>query len=128
MEEGGRVNDAEVRNRAFQFPVELTEQYGEVLPRAKLVAGFSVAGRRVPLMGPQGIFKPAILVRIPLSVTTAPIVEGKKRPYEDEISDDNLIAYRYRGKDPAHHENVGLRLAMREQTPLVYFFGTAPGL
>ena len=35
--------------------------------------------------------------------------------------------YRYRGTDPDHHENVGLRRAMRRQLPLVYFHGVSPG-
>lgn len=64
---------------------------------------------------------------MPLSITTAPIVEGRDRPYEDEFGENGLILYRYRGSDPRHHENVGLRRAMETQTPLVYFYGVVPG-
>lgn len=78
-------------------------------------------------MGPQGIFKPAALPDAPLSITTVPVVEGKARPYEDEVGADGFLRYRYRGTNPLHHDNVGLRRAMERQLPLVYLFGTAPG-
>jgi putative restriction endonuclease len=74
------------------------------------------------LMGPQGIFKPAVL-DMPLSITTVPIVEGRPRPYEDEIDPDGLLIYRYRGTDPEHRDNRGLRLAMARKAPLIYFDG-----
>ena len=35
--------------------------------------------------------------------------------------------YAYRGTDPAHRENVGLREAMRTRTPLVYFHSIVEG-
>jgi putative restriction endonuclease len=119
--------DASVRSATFQFLQDLTKLHGETLPRELLVQGFSFRGTRVPLMGPQGIFKPAILPEIPISITTAPIVEGKPRPYEDEMGTGGLIKHKYRGTDPRHRENVGLRLAMQRQIPLVYFYGLMPG-
>jgi putative restriction endonuclease len=119
--------DAAVRAQAFEFLQEQSAIHGDALPRDILVQGFSFRGTRVPLMGPQGIFKPAVLPDIPLSITTAPIVEGKPRPYEDEMGTGGLIKYKYRGMDPQHRENVGLRLAMQRQVPLVYFYGLVPG-
>jgi putative restriction endonuclease len=53
-------------------------------------------------------------------------VEGRPRPYEDEVRSD-VILYRYRGTDPYHRDNVGLRLAMRRRIPLVYLHGIVPG-
>jgi putative restriction endonuclease len=82
--------------------------------------------KRVPLLGPQGIFKPRLL-GLPLSITTVAAVEGRDRPYADELSRDNLLTYRYRGTDPSHRDNLGLRLAMQRQAPLVYFYGVVPG-
>jgi putative restriction endonuclease len=79
-------------------------------------------------MGPQGIFKPKAIPEIPLSITTVPIVDGEDRPYDDGFGEDGLLRYRYRGSDPFHHENVGLRLAMQRQVPLIYFHGVIPGL
>jgi putative restriction endonuclease len=112
---------------AFAFLEEQTRVHGEVLPYATLHQGFSFEGRRVPLLAPQGIFKPAVLDKVPLSITTVPIVEGKDRPYEDEVGDDGKLTYRYRGTDVNHRDNVGLREAMRLRTPLIYLFGVTKG-
>jgi putative restriction endonuclease len=126
--------DALVRLAAFRFLEEQILLAGEdgALPRAVLIAvlinGFVYEGQRVPLMGPQGIFKPRILLDMPLSITTVPIVDGQARPYEDALGPDGLLRYRYRGTDPRHHENVGLRLAMARRVPLIYFHGVVPGL
>jgi putative restriction endonuclease len=38
-----------------------------------------------------------------------------------------MLTYRYRGTDPQHHENVGLRTSMERKTPLVYLQGIEPG-
>lgn len=123
------IDDA-VRSGAFAFLAEQARIRGEgwppVLPRSVLADGFSFAGRRVPLVGPQGIFKPAILPSIPISIATAPPDPRKVAPYEDDFGYGRLI-YRYRGTDPTHHENVGLRLAMEQGKPLIYLHGIVPG-
>jgi len=123
-------DDTQVRLAAFRFLEEQQRLAGEdgALPRQVLVEGFVHDGQRVPLMGPQGIFKPRVLRDIPLSITTVAVAEGEERPYDDTIGDDGLLRYRYRGTDPRHHENVGLRLAMQRQVPLIYFHGIVPGL
>jgi putative restriction endonuclease len=119
--------DQAIRNAAFSFLAEQTRLHGEVLPRDLLAEGLTFRGERVPLLGPQGIFKPRLL-QIPLSLTTAPPVEGRDRPYADELSPDNLLVYKYRGTDPGHADNAGLRRAMERRLPLVYFHGVVPGL
>lgn len=125
--EDGPVSDPDsaIRLAAFDFLRDQVDLQGEVLPRSVLQQGFTFQHQRVPLVGPQGIFKPAVMRDMPLSITTAPIVEGQPRPYEDEIGD--LIHYRYRGTDPRHRENVGLRKAIGTQTPLIYFYGVLRG-
>ena len=122
--------DHSVRMAAFRFLEEQTHLVGEdgALRRSLLERGFTYDGQRVPLLGPQGIFKPRVLRSIPLSITSVPVVEGEKRPYDDAFGADGLLRYRYRGTDPAHHENVGLRQAMQQQVPLIYFHGIVPGL
>ena len=89
--------DHQVRLAAFRFLEEQTQLRGEVLPREVLLAGFAFEGQRVPLVGPQGIFKRAILAEMPLSITTVPEVEGKPRPYDDQVADEGLVRYRYSG-------------------------------
>lgn len=120
--------DAAIRLQAFQFLTDQRQRYGDSpLPRAVLQRGFDFEDRRVPLVGPEGIFKPAVLREIPLSITTAPVVAGHNRPYDDGFV-DGLLHYRYRGTDPLHRDNVGLRLAMRRHIPLIYFHGIVRGL
>jgi putative restriction endonuclease len=118
--------DRAVRVAAFAFLADLQRKHGETVPRAALAKGFVHAGRRVPIVGPQGIFKPAIL-SVPLSITTVPIVPGRARPYEDEMGPDGTLTYRYRGSNPDHPDNAGLRTAMIRATPLVYLYGITPG-
>jgi len=115
-----RSYDSKVRIAAFDWLTDLVMRYGDVLSREPLARGFFFDDKRVPLVGPQGIFKPRIL-EFPLSITTAP--EG---PYHDSIGPDNLLRYRYRGIDPNHRDNRGLRGAMSRQLPLAYFYGVAP--
>ena len=116
-----RNHDARVRGAAFDWLARQVSTHGEVVPHAVLVEGFELDQRRVPVIGPQGIFKPA-LMQAPLSITTSP-----KGPYDDGIGPDNLLRYRYRGTDPGHRDNVGLRFAMQNSLPLVYFYGFVPG-
>ena len=114
--------DAEIRLAAFDWLTQRIESIGDVLPRSILSQGFEFKGTRVPLLGPQGIFKPKILPEIPLSITTSP-----KGPYEDSFASDGFLLYKYRGANPQHHENAGLRKAGIENKPLIYFHGVVPG-
>ena len=120
--------DSRVRLAAFSFLEAETRRAGtDVLPRALLAQGCQFDGRRVPILGPQGIFKPAILPDMPLSITTVPVEEGTAAPYRDVIGHDGLLRYCYRGTDPNHRDNVGLRLARQRQAPLIYCHGVVRG-
>lgn len=113
--------DGAIRLRAFEWLKEQEAIHGDVLPRSLLEKGFDFEGERIPLLAPQGIFKPRYL-DLPLSIATAP-----KSPYDDTLSEGGYLLYRYRGSDPQHRDNVGLRQAMAQGTPLVYFYGVSPG-
>ena len=69
--------DHQVRLQAFRFLDEQLALHGETLPWSILHEGFRFEGARVPFVGPQGIFKPAVLPEMPLSITTAPVVEER---------------------------------------------------
>ncbi|MFQ5701897.1 MAG: HNH endonuclease [Acidobacteriota bacterium] len=116
------TQDSRVRLAAFEFLEEQVRLHGEVLPRDTLQTGFILDGTRVPLVGPQGIFKPRLIPEIPFSITTAP-----SGPYDDSFGPDGLLRYRYRGNNPRHHENVALRRAMEVRVPLAYFHGILRG-
>jgi putative restriction endonuclease len=113
--------DLNIRLRAFDWLTQQREERGETLSR-RILESFEVAGRRVPLVGPSGIWKPAAC-ELPLSITTS-----FESPYSD-VYEASLAAvqYSYRGTDIAHRDNVGLRRAMAEHVPLVYFLALAPG-
>jgi len=116
-----RLNDKRVRLAAFRWLEEQRAAHGDVIPRPVLSHGFEIDGERVPLVSRQGIFKPRVLAEIPLTITTT--VHG---PYDDKMSEDGLMLYRYRGTDPSHSENLGLRKAMSQGTPLIYLHGLVP--
>jgi len=123
------LDDTQVRLAAFRFLEEQQRLAGDdgALPYKVLLAGFVYEGQRIPLMGPKGIFKPRVLPEMPLSITTVAVEEGETRPYDDTVGDDGLLRYRYRGTDPQHPDNVGLRLARQRGVPLIYFFGIVKG-
>lgn len=112
----------QIRIASFQWLREQTSIYGDVLPRSLLEKGFEFDGQRVTVVGPSGIWKPQMFERIPLSVTTT--YDG---PYEDSFTKEGFLYYRYRGTDPFHRDNVGLRDAMKNQVPLIYFHSIVPG-
>jgi len=113
--------DIQVRLAAFNWLLEQVNMHGDVISRKLLAQGFEFQGNRIPLVAPQGIFKPKIL-DLPLSITTAP-----KGPYNDYFGIDGFLIYRYRGVDPNHRDNVGLRKVFELKRPLVYFHGIEPG-
>jgi len=110
--------DLSIRTAAFQWISEQVTIHGDVLPRRPLLErGFIHNGERISLVSAQGIFKPK-LMSLPLSITTSP--EG---PYDDAFHEDGYLLYKYRGTDPYHRDNVGLRSLMIDNTPLIYFHG-----
>lgn len=114
--------EEQIRLEAFKWLKEQQLRYGDTLPREILAEGFSFQGEQIRLMGPQGIFKPRAFARKPISITTT-----VKSPYEDALMVDGFIHYKYRGMDPNHQDNRGLREAMNDETPLIYFHATRPG-
>ncbi|HOY90064.1 MAG TPA: HNH endonuclease, partial [Bacillota bacterium] len=113
--------DQKIRLAAFNWLSEQVGIHGDVLPRKLLERGFGFEGERIVLISPQGIFKPRVM-QYPLTITTAP--EG---PYDDAFGTDGYLSYRYRGTNPDHRDNVGLREAYRNRIPLIYFHGVVPG-
>lgn len=112
----------EIRAAAFQWIKTQYEVHGGTIPRQVLESGFTFQGQRITVIGPAGIWKPKQFEAIPLSITTVP-----SGPYDDSFTNDGLLVYRYRGTDPNHRDNAGLREAMRTRTPLIYLHGIVPG-
>ena len=110
-----------IRLAAFGWLSDRGEKNGGIYTRAELAEGFILEGKQIRFLGPQGIFKPACL-SLPLSITT---VAGG--PYDDNFGVDGLLSYAYRGTNPDHPDNRGLREAMHKRVPLVYFHAISPG-
>jgi putative restriction endonuclease len=113
--------DRTIRLRVFDWLTRQREESGESLSRTAL-ENFQLDGRRTPLVGASGIWKPAVC-ELPLSITTT--VGG---PYDDAFDRKaGTLRYAYRGTDPQHRDNRGLRRAMEDRVPLVYFHAIEPG-
>ena len=117
------TTDLDIRLHAFRWLDDLRSHEGDVLARTTLLSGFDHGGVRIGLMSPaQGIWKPAAC-SLPLSVATT--VGG---PYADAFDrDSGRIRYSYRGTDPQHRDNRGLRTAMQDRVPLVYLHAVEAG-
>ena len=114
--------DTAIRHQAFAFVERLRLLHGDALPWGPLATEFVFDGMRIPLLGQRGIWKPAAL-DLPISITTSP-----KDPYGDKLHDDGFLHYRYFGTNPVHPDNAGLRRAMHEEIPLIYFHGISTGV
>jgi putative restriction endonuclease len=113
--------DREIRFHVFAWLTRQRDEFGETISRTALET-FSLDGRRIPLVGPSGIWKPAAC-ELPISITTT--VGG---PYDDSFDRGaGTLRYAYRGLDPGHRDNRGLRRAMVERVPIAYFHAIEPG-
>lgn len=112
--------DMPIRLAAFYWLEEQCRIYDDVLPRKLLELGFPFRSERITLIGQTGIWKPRQM-QLPISITTT-----INSPYSDKPG-DKFIQYSYRGTDPKHRDNVGLREIMRLQIPLIYFYAVMPG-
>lgn len=115
------LDDIPLRLAAFAFLKAYDSHFQGVFPFVFLRDNFEYKGRKVPLVSVPGIWK-GDAFRLPISIRTA--MGG---PYPDGVDENNLISYSYRGTDIGHPDNVGLREAMRQKTPLIYFKGVQNG-
>jgi len=113
--------DDKIRITAFDWLRDQTLKLDQVLPIELLRQGFVFENERIPLVAPQGIFKPR-LMELPLSITTTP-----RSKYDDAFRPDEYLNYKYRGNNIYHRDNVGLRECMKQGIPLIYLLGLVPG-
>jgi len=111
-----------IRTAAFEWLDSMTFGQDYILDWQHLTKGFRYQGSIIPLIGAKGIWKPKLIDKYPISITSV-----LKSDYPDKIIDDETLHYSYRGNDPMHPDNVGLRNAMLDQVPLVYFHQVLKG-
>lgn len=115
------MNEEAIRLKLFDWLNEQSLINNNVFLRKQLENDFKIEGKAIKLVGPSGIWKPAEF-KLPISITTSP-----DNPYDDGPSEDNELIYKYRGNNPNHRDNVGLRELMKHGIPLVYFHGIKKG-
>lgn len=119
--------DARLRAEAMAWLAVRTNDGEHPLTRDELRQDFVFDGVAVPLVDySQGIWKPRGL-RASLSILTTWTAPGKRRPYDDDTGPDGLLRYKWRGTDGDHWVNRGLRQAMHDRVPVIWFWAVGPG-
>ncbi len=120
--------DSAIRQAAFARAAELTRRWPDGVPAAEIKPGFAFGDGFLPFRAQQGIFRPRQMRGGALSISTVVPASGPPR-YDDQIAgDEAFFVYRYRDNGPQSFDNRLLRQAYRDQSPLIYFRGIAPGL
>ncbi|HEY6577278.1 MAG TPA: HNH endonuclease [Mycobacterium sp.] len=115
-----------VRTLALEWVRRRTLDGARSVTRDELANDFYVGNIRFPLIDRgRGIRKPAAWSTA-LSILTA-VPKSGVRPYADATGSDGLHRYKLRRDQLGTSENESLRNAVRQQTPLMWFVGVAPG-
>lgn len=109
------ASDKELREEAFRWLDRMVAIHGDVLPFTLLRDGFEYKNHKISFVNMPGIWRPKGF-DVPLSIRT-----GTDSPYSDKNLDGSTLIYSYRGTDPNHLDNRGLRKAMEYSIPVVYF-------
>lgn len=121
MTEAGE--ETAIRAAALAWLNEVTLGGTVPVTRDQLANDFQFAGERIALVDRgRGIRKPQGW-HAALSIMTA-----HGRPYADEEGLDGLHRYKLRRDQRGTRENESLRVALRDQEPLIWFYSVAPGM
>jgi putative restriction endonuclease len=120
-------DDASLRSAAFAHLDRLLQKNPDGSLRSADINTFIYDGRPLRLIVQTGIWKPAGLDAA-LSIRTTYTPPNEPPPYEDDLGEDGVVRYKYRGIDPNHSDNRALREAMRLSVPLIYFVGISSGV
>lgn len=114
--------ELEFREAAFAW-IRAKQIHTPFLTREDL-SKFEYKGSQHRLIGPfTGIWKVASLSDSAIAISTAYVPDGSPRPYEDGEGADGLQRYKWRGTDPNHSDNRGLRRAMERHLPMLWLVG-----
>ena len=117
--------DLPIRQAAVARARQLARDYDDLVPRDRLLEGFSFGGARVSFGSfMKGIHRAGVQ-RGPAALT---LTTSFKDPYTDTFDRSGaLFTYAYRAGAIDQPDNRALRAAFELQTPLVYFRGLATG-
>ena len=115
-----------LRAAAFARVAGLREKYSGRIPRGELSKHVGTAGQEIPIWNYQkGIFKPAAFGADGAALSIQTSIGS---PYADvQDASSGQLAYKYRGNDPNHPDNVALRRALVDRQPLIYLIAVDPG-
>ncbi|RBY88104.1 HNH endonuclease [Blastococcus sp. TBT05-19] len=112
-----------VRAAAINWLSKVTLDGTKPVDRLTLSNDFRPGGERFPLVDRgRGIRRPQGWSAA-LSIMTGAPKNGTARPYDDSEGPDGLHRYKLRRDALGRAENEGLRSAMAQGTPLIWFFG-----
>lgn len=121
--------DTEIRLAAFARCRRLLQAHGGAVPWGVIQHGFTHEGMHIHLGStPRGIHRPAQMRRGVLSIKTTKPKRGRTARYDDTLGDDGDFIYAFQGADPHNRDNIALREAFEDQSPLIYFYALAPGV
>ncbi|GAB4079963.1 HNH endonuclease [Modestobacter muralis] len=122
------VREEHIRAAALDWLSKVTLDGTVPVSRVQLRDDFEVDGSRFPLVDAgRGIRKPRGWSAA-LSILTAAPEGAAWRPYDDSEGPDGLHRYKLRRDEGGAAENAGLRAAMHQQAPLLWFCGIRPGI
>lgn len=123
----GELVDELVRDAMFRHLDALLAASPDGSLRSADVNSFAFRGQPLRLIVQTGIWKPAGLTAA-LTVRTTYTAPDQPPPYIDNVGEDGLVRYKYRGTDPNHADNRALRQALTHGLPLAYFIGIDRGV
>ncbi len=119
--------DERLRAAAFDHLTQLLDRSPDGALASVDINDFEFDGRPTPLVVQTGIWKPAVLDAA-LSIRTTYTPPSQLPPYADDLGDDGLVRYKWRGTDAQHSDNRALRVTMERGAPLIYFVGVDRGM
>lgn len=124
----GMIEDTTIRLAAFEELNRRISVHGSLLSWNEISEIFWVGDQKVYLANrARGIFKPQQMKRRVLSVKSTIPRTGRSRRYIDFRSGDSLY-YAFQGENADKGDNLRLKEAFEDQTPLVYFCGVSEGM
>lgn len=123
------TEDTDILRIAFNRIKELELLYDDAIPWNVIKEGFNYLGNQVLMANQvQGIFKPKIMSRGPISIKTTIPKGDKQNIYNDQLTDNGYYQYSLEVGDPYGERNVLLWQALEDKSPFIYFHAVAPAV